>query len=80
MGLVPPWGLPIRTIILHSRWDGLVASASTFWSIFASSLRAALGNLLRSAGDHRSIPTAVAVLRMYMARATISSSIGSRNS
>eukprot|EP00973_Karenia_brevis_P041298 5715449-Karenia_brevis.AAC.1 len=63
IGLVPPWGFPISTIILYKMWEGHVACSSTCSRICPNSLRAVFGRLLRSAGDHRSIPTAVAVFK-----------------
>eukprot|EP00973_Karenia_brevis_P080737 11201246-Karenia_brevis.AAC.1 len=58
--------------MLYSRKDGHVACASTCCKISANALRAFLGSLLKSAEDHKSMPTAVAV-----AKSTFSSSMGS---
>eukprot|EP00973_Karenia_brevis_P040690 5630938-Karenia_brevis.AAC.1 len=64
-------------MMLYSRSDGHVTHISTCCRIWAGCLRALLSSFLRSAGDHRSIPTSVATFKMWMASDTIPASIGS---
>eukprot|EP00973_Karenia_brevis_P038279 5277737-Karenia_brevis.AAC.1 len=62
------------------RWDGQVERFSTCANIRPTSLNAAFGSLLRSAGDHRSLPTAAVVFKTYKADSIFFSSIGSSKS
>eukprot|EP00973_Karenia_brevis_P038923 5373717-Karenia_brevis.AAC.1 len=60
MGLAPPKGSPISTMILYNRKDGHVAWLSTCTNMCPKALRASLGSFLKSSGYHKSMPTVVA--------------------